>query len=238
MKYFSGLIIRIAVCAFCFSPSWTLASDSVVHHPAPKDPIFVKKDLYTTVKAKLSAPPQPGSPAQKRDESGLLSSQKTRSQADCDAAKSEVMVSLGNFFGEASSPLKKTEIERLSPFFEQLRNDADYFIQRLKVDFPRQRPFLYLKDLTPCVPKEVTGAYPSGHAAISALYAQVLSDLFPQHKSYFAQRANVIAEHRVVAGMHHPSDIEAGSTLGRFIYEEFKKSTKYREAFERAKNSL
>lgn len=237
MKYFSTMRIYIICFAMHSLSSVTFGADNVVHHPAPKEPVFVNTDLYPKIKAKVAAPPQEGSAAQKRDEDQLYAFQKKRLQVDCDAAKSEVLVSLASFFGAAGSPLKKADIDRLSPFFEQLRNDSDYFIQRLKVDFPRKRPFLYLKDLTPCVPKEVTGAYPSGHATIAAVYARVLTDLFPQHKTYFTQRANIIAEHRVLAGMHHPSDIEAGATLGSLIYQEFKKSSKYRETLETARKS-
>jgi acid phosphatase (class A) len=116
----------------------------------------------------------------------------------------------------------------------QVRNDADYFIQRLKIDFPRQRPFLYVPGLEPCVLKEVTGAYPSGHAAISRLQALILSRLYPERSQALFARARAIGQSRVLSGMHHPSDIRAGEELAEKLYGEFGKS----ESFQRALRAL
>lgn len=159
--------------------------------------------------------------------------QKTRTEVDCQRAKREVMVSLGNFFGPPSGPLDQGTVAKLSPFFEQVRNDSDFFIQKLKKDFPRQRPFQYIKGLTPCVAKEVTGAYPSGHSVLAKLFAMILSDMFPEKKLQFDQLAEQIAVDRVLSGMHHRTDIEAGASVGEHIYHEMKKSKKFQEEFQK-----
>jgi acid phosphatase (class A) len=213
----------------------TEAADQVVHHPVPKKPVFVSETWYESLKTSLPLAPLQNSAQQKSDEQELFKYQKTRKAADCEQAKVEVMVSLSNFFGSKGSPIPMADIEKLSPFFEQLRNDAHYFIQRLKKDFPRQRPFLYLKGLEPCVAKEVTGAYPSGHAVLAELFGLVLTDFYPEHKKFLETRAKKIAEHRVLAGMHHRTDIEAGTKLGALIYEQFKKSGVFQGEFTKNK---
>jgi acid phosphatase (class A) len=224
--------------------SWSLSStclgkeQEVVHHPAPKKPQYVGEDLYAGFKKQLPLPPSKGSEKQKQDEEELFQLQKTRTPEDCERAKSEIFVSLENFFGLPHGPVKKSDAQILTPFFEQIRNDGDYFIQKLKKDFPRQRPFLYLKEISPCVSKEVTGAYPSGHAVLSKLFALILGDFYPDQKEKLDARAKQIADDRILVGMHHRSDIEAGQSLAAIIYGEFKKSSKYSSEFKKLQDQL
>jgi acid phosphatase (class A) len=210
----------------------------VVHHPAPKEPLFVKASWYATLKKALPAPPAAGSELQKSDEAELFRYQGNRTTADCDAAKAEVLVTLSNFFAQPRGPLSAADTEKLTPFFNQVRNDGDYFIQKLKKDFPRPRPFVYLKAVEPCVPREVTMAYPSGHAVLAKLYALVLADLYPSEAAKLENRAQEIADHRVLAGVHHRTDVDAGRELARLIYAELGKSKKYQAALIEARAAI
>jgi hypothetical protein len=53
--------------------------------------------------------------------------------------------------------------------------------------------------------------------------------MFPTKTKELLKRADVIAEDRVVAGMHHRSDIIAGQALGERLYKEFSKSPEFRK---------
>ncbi len=207
------------------------ADDAVVFHPAPTDPIFLNENFYGTVKKQIPAPPKSDDKLQKNDEKELVDFQKTRTEKDCDRAKGEVVVSLKNFFGLPHGVITDKEIEILGSFFEQIRNDGDFFIQKLKKDYARKRPYLYMKELNPCVRKEVTDAYPSGHAALSRLYAHILGDFYPQNKEKFITAANGIGKRRVISGVHHPTDIKGGQELGDLVYKELQKSEKYKIEF-------
>jgi len=211
-------------------PVITFSNENVIH-PAPKEPKLISNSLLPSFKKQLTPPPGQTDQAQKRDESELLSLQKSRTSEDCKRAASEVMVSVNSFFGPPYGPLNSTTAKKLAPFFEQVRNDADYYIQLLKKEYPRQRPLLYMKNITPCVAKEVTGAYPSGHSTIAKLYALILSDLYPNKKEDLLRRADQIALDRVVVGMHHPTDIQTGKKLGEMVYAELKKSKSFSESF-------
>jgi acid phosphatase (class A) len=228
--------ILISFLSLNFS-SFLRAEDTVIH-PVPKEPIYLNSNWYDTLKSKLPPPPKKNSPEQKRDESILQKHQATRSPADCERAKTEIFVSLKNFFGKPNGPLDDKVSEKLAPFFEQLRNDGDYFVQLLKKDFPRERPFLYIAMIEPCVGKEVTGAYPSGHAVLAKLYELVLADFFPKEKAALTKRGKQIGDDRVLSGMHHPSDVESGRRIGELIYEELKKSKKYLSDFEENRKKL
>ncbi len=81
------------------------------------------------------------------------------------------------------------------------------------------------------MPKEVTGAYPSGHSTLAKLYALILADLYPAMKNELLTRGDQIALDRVISGMHHPTDIQAGKILGELIYQELKKSKEFQSAY-------
>ncbi len=202
---------------------------NVVLHPTPTKPKFINGDLYSVIAKSVAPSPAPGSIEQRADELNLLSLQEMRTKADCDRAATEVKVTLANFFGGPKGSLTNAQIEKLAPFFEQIRNDSDFFIQRLKTERGRKRPFQYIKDVEPCVAREVTPAYPSGHATLSRLYALVLSDMYPSKTKELLKRADVIAEDRVLSGMHHRSDIIAGQALGERLYKEFSKSPEFKK---------
>lgn len=210
----------------------------VAIHPQPKEPDLIGSDLLPELERGFALPPAPGSAAQAEDEAELRDRQAKRTAADCDRANREVYVSLAGLFGKPLGPLDADEIPPLEGFFAKIRNDADYYIQRLKKKFPRPRPFAYLSDLSPCVPREVTGAYPSGHATLSRLYALILSDLFPARKKAFFARADAVAADRVLAGVHHPTDIRAGKELGARIYRQLGRSAKFRALFAESRKTL
>lgn len=210
-----------------------LFGEDIVRHPDPKDPTYISQFWYGTLINDVPVPPGKRGSEQLADEAELAAYQKTRTKADCDRAKGEVIVSLGSFFGQPAGPLAKDVTAKLQPFFETIRNDADYFIQKLKKALPRERPFTYLTNLTPCVPREVTNAYPSGHAVLAKLFALILTDMFPEHKAAFEERAKVIGDDRVLAGMHHRSDVEVGRKIGELIYAELKKSPAYQKDYAR-----
>ncbi len=59
--------------------------------------------------------------------------------------------------------------------------------------------------------------YPSGHAAISAVMADLYSDFFPAERAFFQQKADECAESRFQAGIHFRTDNEVGLELGRKV---------------------
>ena len=59
--------------------------------------------------------------------------------------------------------------------------------------------------------------YPSGHAAISGMMAEVCSYFFPEEKDVFRQKAKDAAESRFQAGIHFRTDNEVALELGRKV---------------------
>ena len=62
-------------------------------------------------------------------------------------------------------------------------------------------------------------SYPAGHSAFAYALAYVLEQMFPQKMPDLRAAAATVGLHRVMAGAHFPSDIEAGRLLAREIVD-------------------
>lgn len=63
-------------------------------------------------------------------------------------------------------------------------------------------------------------SFPSSHAARGAAYAAVLAELFPGKNANLLDRGEQIGEDRMIAGIHFPSDVEAGQRIGKAVPRE------------------
>lgn len=89
--------------------------------------------------------------------------------------------------------------------------------QREKMHFARRRPFQFDPTLVPCVGLPRDKSYPSGHATSAFAAATVLARLNPEKVAHYADLAAQVAYSRVYGGVHHPSDVVAGATLGAAV---------------------
>jgi len=171
------------------------------------------KDIPSTDFA-LAAPPAPGSPEYDLDFAELLKLQAGRKPEQCEAAAAQSIPDFQSLFG-ASGILSKAEAEAAGPFV----NGASKFLSKVsgyyKKKFSRPRPFNADPRVKPCIEKPSgSTSYPSTHAAAGVLDACVLGRLFPDRAGILASHGRGAGELRLVAGVHHPSDVAAGRDLG------------------------
>lgn len=93
---------------------------------------------------------------------------------------------------------------------------ADSFIETWKVKYTYyvKRPSMRIADLDLLVQDPPFPSYVSGHSAISATAATVLSYLFPQKTALWMQNAEDAKNSRIKAGIHFDSDNVIGKYLG------------------------
>lgn len=95
---------------------------------------------------------------------------------------------------------------------------AGYAGDPVKFQHRRARPFLSDSEITPCIPDDerlrASFSYPSGHAALGWGWALVLAELVPSRADAIIERGRDFTWSRVVCGVHYPSDVEAGRTVG------------------------
>ena len=98
---------------------------------------------------------------------------------------------------------------------------------KLKYHHKRPRPFQIAPHLGYIISviqtsTHQTPSYPSGHLAEGALIAEILSDIYPEHKTAFYEAAGLVGKGRVLQGVHYPSDNEASMILARVGWENIK----------------
>jgi PAP2 superfamily len=81
----------------------------------------------------------------------------------------------------------------------------------------RSRPIGIDRTLPTVVSTPATPSYPDEHAVAAAAAAAVLSEVFPQRAEEFSRLSEEAGRMRLLAGVAFPSDVEAGSELGRKI---------------------
>ena len=67
------------------------------------------------------------------------------------------------------------------------------------------------------------------------MWANLLAEVFPEHKEALLERAQLVAWSRVVGGVHYPTDIVAGRMLGERLANDFAAQPDVRAALSRVK---
>ena len=105
----------------------------------------------------------------------------------------------------------------LSRLLDRVVIDAGRSTAAAKDHYNRVRPAVG-NDKPICVAREdwlkTNGSYPSGHAAAGWAWGLVLAEIAPEKTSAVTLRAREFGDSRFVCGVHFPTDVEAGRTMG------------------------
>lgn len=182
-------------------------------------------------------PPKAGSPEDLKDLALVMDWQVRRSGEDCAQANAAAHANYDTFFAGVSPfphPLPSTAFAILA----RIKTETDGVAADIKEKFRRERPFLRDPELDPCLGRIGGLAYPSGHATISRVFAHVLAGLVSSDREVFFARADKAALERVIGGVHHPSDIEAGKELADRLYGKYMKSKVFRRDMKRLRKMV
>lgn len=167
------------------------------------------------IKDALGNYPEANSLEQKKDVDELFHYQQNRTNEECKAAALEESANFESLFGVKTGLLNQAEFHAAYSRINQIHVNLSSSILAAKSLYKRQRPYQYISGLIPCINKVPGYAYPSGHATMGYVYAHVLSIMYPERAELFLKRADEIGLHRVLGGVHHPSDIVAGKKLAK-----------------------
>jgi acid phosphatase (class A) len=176
---------------------------------------WLSADEEQALAAAVPPPPAPDSLQDKADLAEVLVAQKMRTDASIAEAKLDEKLSLALFqpiFGANITPASDPK------FYDLMTNVAKVtkvVNETAKNKYQRLRPYLGHPDVVHGLFPVKQFSYPSGHAMASYAFAVVLGEIFPDKKQAFLDRAAKIAQSRVDAGVHYPSDIKEGETLGK-----------------------
>lgn len=114
-------------------------------------------------------------------------------------------------------------------------DEYDPIVMYFKNHFDRVRPSILDSTLTTAINIPGHPAYPSGHSSQAHLFAHIMSDIDPQNTDTYWKIADEVARNREVAGVHYPSDSEAGKLLAEQYYNLLKETVWYKTMLENAR---
>lgn len=165
----------------------------------------------------LAPPPSADSPEGKADLQAVLDAQRTRTPAEVKGAQDDVELTVFRFAGVMGAGFKQENLPFAAIFFQRVFSDENQDIGVAKDHFNRPRPFVADHAIKPVVEQPPNASYPSGHATFAYVDGILLADMVPERAAVIFGRAEIYAHHRVVAGVHYPSDVEAGCICGSVI---------------------
>lgn len=167
----------------------------------------------------IPQPPAAGSAGERAELDVMLKIQAARTPAQADRAKHDAKISVFTFADAVESPADFTaeKLPKVAEFFEQVGDAERVVVRPAKEKFDRPRPYVVEPRLKPVIEHLDSKAYPSGHATWSYAVGFVLADMLPERRAQILSRAAEFADNRVVAGVHYPSDVDAGRVSGSVL---------------------
>jgi acid phosphatase (class A) len=164
----------------------------------------------------LPPPPPAGSLGERAELDDLLHLQAVRTATEARLAQRDVERSVFRFADALGNPpaFNPQRLPLTTALFQHLWGDENAVLAPAKRAFGRPRPFAVEPRLAPITERPSSLSYPSGHSMWAYATALVLADLVPERRAEILARADQYAHNRNIAGVHYPSDVEAGRLAG------------------------
>jgi acid phosphatase (class A) len=230
-----GLFVQVAFTALLVAtgPVVVVALDAG-KAPAAKYIAVGEIDL----KALLADPPADGSDIARAEIEQLLKLQAARTPEQVARAQAEDTLTLFAFASVLGTNFTPATVPITNKLFTRVGTDIMAVSHRAKMHWKRARPFNTDARIQTVGRKASSLSYPSGHATRAFAWAMVLGELVPTKKTELLERAKEIGDDRLIAGMHYPSDVEAGTKLGKAIGAKLLASATFRQELDAARREL
>lgn len=221
MKFYTSFILVLYLCG-CFSTSIKYS------HNHDGKLVYISENS----RDKFSVPDFPAvdSEEYKNDFEILHEWQGKRNNKQCLEADSQQYASLQEFFPEYSEFFSSLS-NKDKKFIYRVYEDAQTININVKSKYSRPRPFNSDSTLQPCenIGRICGYAYPSGHATMAGLFEKFMIQIDPENNEKIHNTVIQAGLNRVIAGVHHPSDIKTGMALGEDIFNEMRKNPKFKK---------
>jgi acid phosphatase (class A) len=205
----------------------------------PRTPTFHYLDGQTAeFVAQFAPPPAADSADTRRELDELLAQQRSRSDADVEAARADRKTEVSRFYPALGLPAT-THLSKVEKLIETAEDDVRLYVRAAKEHFRRLRPAEIEPRLKPCIGNVREDlSYPSGHSAYGYTTAYLLAALAPEKRDALLVRADEFARQRMVCGVHFRTDIDAGRQAARWIVARMSGSQEYADDFAAAEMEL
>jgi len=158
----------------------------------------------------LAPPPDQRGPVVQAELASMRKMQAARSMAQVDACMADQEISPFRFADVLGSSFTAAALPKTKALFDRILASTRGPVDSAKDHWARPRPPLADTRIKPCVKLPSSGSYPSGHSAAGYLAAMVLARMVPEKAGELYTRGRLFGDHRVLGGVHYPSDVEAG----------------------------
>jgi acid phosphatase (class A) len=165
----------------------------------------------------LPPPPAEGSPEAAADLDQVLALQAKRTDAQAAACVADQEYSVFRFADVVGPGFDAAYLPLTTAYFSQAVDAAKVTVDAAKGHWDRRRPFLVDSRVQPCDKPSKSASYPSGHATAGMAMGILLADLIPEEHDAIMARAVQFGWHRVMGGVHFPSDVAAGRVAGTLV---------------------
>ena len=227
LHLWKGLLASVLFFASAFVP------------PAWADGRYLSEPQIVAIEEIVPPPPDDASEEHRAEEEYIVWAQQHATAEANERARSEFALSLEAFQAVLGPAVPLQQIPQTEILMEAVRADTQPLWHELKARFHRNRPALGDARIRPLDRlADNQHSYPSAHSFNGALMALILAELFPEQQEELLARGREIGWDRVLAGMHHPSDIGVSRVLAQAVFHELLKNQRFREDLARAKTEI
>ena len=222
----------IALIAASFASSIVVSSAALA-----ADPYYISSAAIDLIHI-LAPPPTPDSPAGKADLQGVLTAVNARTDASIKQAQDDDQRTVFRF-ADVMGPTFKTEnLPLATKLFQHVYEDGNAVTFAAKNFFKRTRPFVVDPEIKIIVVQAPDFSYPSNHSTFGNETGILLAEMVPENAVAIFARAAEYAHNRVVAGVHFPTDVEAGRIAASVIDNTLLHNPRFEADFAQAKTEV
>jgi acid phosphatase (class A) len=214
-------------------PGLVLANAMPAATPAAK-PYAVAGQVDLT---QILAPP-PGPEETREEIDALLRIQRSRTEAETAACIGDQVISVYRFADVLGDKFTAENLPKTNALFLRTLATMHVPMEKAQKYWTRKRPPLVDPDIVPVGAVPVTASYPSGHATAGNLMGIILADMVPERAAELHARGVLFGYRRVQAGVHYPSDIEAGRLSAAAIAQNLSQDPEFQADFAAARKEL
>jgi len=235
----------------CLSPFVVIAFLGALPSLA-KEPVQPQQDYLAPGQVDLlkllPPPPAPGSEIVNQDMRAVLDAQRHRDTAVAARAKADAEISIFRFADVLGPQFTGDKLPKLTAFFARVRHSEVGPVTLVKDYWQRPRPFVGNAKIHP-LPEAREGvlnddkhtysySFPSGHATFGATCAIILANMVPEKRAELFARGWQYGTNRMMAGVHFPTDIEAGRIDAAVLVYAMMQNPEFQKDFADAKAEL
>ncbi|MEJ0063242.1 MAG: phosphatase PAP2 family protein [Alphaproteobacteria bacterium] len=236
MKTMQRLILAILALTVPLAPAYAK------HHVKPEAKTenyhyLMPRDVADAARS-LAKPPGTGSKAWKKDIQDIIGLQAAPSPDEIAAARDENRLQPELVTHVLAEDFTRDNLPVTFALLDQTGVDAKDATGVAKKYWKQPRPFKTSKKVKLMLDEPKDYAYPSGHTSTSYVWAMILTDLQPDAAAPLTQKAESIAGHRTLAGVHSSHDIDAGREFGKQLLKLFYKDSRFLNQLESARREI